>query len=426
MGSKAPFPAIGDWPVLTLLEACTAAGGGVQTGPFGSQLHNSDYVADGIPSIMPVNIGDNCIDLSDVAMVGAEDVERLARHRVQPGDILYSRRGDIRRRALIREDQAGWLCGTGCLRVRPGVGTLDSAYLSHYLGHPRVQDWIGRHAIGATMPNLSTGILAALPVVVPPLDEQRRIASVLGSLDDKIELNRRMSRTLDEIAQGVFKSWFEDPGRRCAETGSGADWRFEPLGAVVTVVGGTTPSTARAENWEDGVHAFCTPKDMSRLAVPALLETERNVTDSGLASIGSGLLPSGTVLMSSRAPIGYVAVSMIPVCVNQGIIAMVCDGPVSAEYMTTWARLHQADILARANGSTFLEISKGDFKRIRILVPDAGSMSAFSAIAKPLHARMVVAERERQRLAQLRDLLLPRLLSGAIRVGDRPEVESAQ
>jgi len=124
--------------------------------------------------------------------------------------LVYSRRGDVERRALIREGEEGWLCGTGCLRVRFGSGIIDPLYASFYLGHPDVRAWIVRHAIGATMPNLNTGILSALPFVLPPLDEQRAIASVLGALDDKIELNRRMNATLEAMARALFTSWFVD------------------------------------------------------------------------------------------------------------------------------------------------------------------------------------------------------------------------
>jgi type I restriction enzyme S subunit len=102
------------------------------------------------------------------------------------------------------------MCGSGCLRVRFGDDLVDSLYASYYLGHPSVQDWIARHAVGATMPNLNTSILSALPFVVPPLDEQKDIAHILGTLDDKIELNQQMNRTLEGIARSLFKSWFID------------------------------------------------------------------------------------------------------------------------------------------------------------------------------------------------------------------------
>src|SRR5215213_5617834 len=207
------------WDHTTLGEACSREGGNIQTGPFGSQLHASDYVPQGIPSIMPQNIGDNRVIEDGIARITVDDAMRLRRYLVRMGDIVYSRRGNVEKRALIGEKEDGWLCGTGCLRVRFGANGVDPSYASYYLGHPNVRAWIVRHAQGATMPNLNSSILSSLPFVVPPIEEQRAIAHILGTLDDKIELNRRMNETLEEMARAIFKSWFVDfdPVRAKAE-----------------------------------------------------------------------------------------------------------------------------------------------------------------------------------------------------------------
>ena len=198
------------WECSTLGAACERGGGNIQTGPFGSQLHASDYRPVGIPSIMPQNLGDNRVIVDGIARIGDRDASRLQRYLVRKGDIVYSRRGDVEKRALIGPREDGWLCGTGCLRVRLGENGVDPRYVSYYLGHPAVREWIVRHAHGATMPNLNTAILSACPFVVPPIPEQRTIAHVLGTLDDKIELNRRMNATLEAMARALFRSWFVD------------------------------------------------------------------------------------------------------------------------------------------------------------------------------------------------------------------------
>lgn len=186
----------GSWEILPLAEVCQRGGGDIQTGPFGSQLHAADYVENGIPSVMPQNIGDNQIRTDGIARITPEDARRLSRYLLEPGDIVYSRRGDVERRALVRQRETGWLCGTGCLRVRFGDGAVHPPYAAYYLGHPEVRAWIVRHAVGATMPNLNTSILGSLPFVLPPLGDQRAIAHILGTLDDKIELNRSQNETL--------------------------------------------------------------------------------------------------------------------------------------------------------------------------------------------------------------------------------------
>lgn len=198
------------WESTTLGEVVRRGAGHIQTGPFGSQLHAADYVPIGIPTIMPVNIGDNQIIELGIARIKEEDAKRLSKHRVETGDIVYSRRGDVERRALIRKEQKGWLCGTGCLKVRVGKGVVDPSFTSYFLGHPKIRAWIVQHAVGATMPNLNTSIMEAVPFLLPPLHEQQAIACILGALDDKIELNRRRNRTLEAMARALFQSWFVD------------------------------------------------------------------------------------------------------------------------------------------------------------------------------------------------------------------------
>jgi type I restriction enzyme S subunit len=183
-------------------------------------------------------------------------------------------------------------------------------------------------------------------------------------------------------------------------------------------VGGTTPSTKEPAYWEGGTHAWATPKDLSALSVPVLLDTERRITDAGLSHVGSGLLPKGTVLLSSRAPIGYLAVAEIPVAINQGFIAMTPKAGTSNIFLLLWASVAHEEIVSRANGSTFLEISKANFRPIPVVTPPAQAMLAFEKLARPLHERIVECARESRTLAALRDALLPRLISGELRLKD--------
>jgi type I restriction enzyme, S subunit len=184
------------WTATTLGDACKQGGGNVQTGPFGTQLHAADYVAEGIPSIMPSDLRDNRIDISSIARIREQDAERLNVYRVQKGDVVYSRRGDVERRALIRTNEEGWLCGTGCLRVRFGPSGLNPFFGASYLGSLESRAWVVRHAVGATMPNLNTSILGALPMIVPPQKVQERFAEIVGSWDERGTIALKQSRTL--------------------------------------------------------------------------------------------------------------------------------------------------------------------------------------------------------------------------------------
>ena len=307
-------------------------------------------------------------------------------------------------------------------------------------------------ATGTTVKHTSPDRIKQFRFHLPPLPEQRAIAHILGRLDDKIELNRRMDETLEEMARALFKSWFVDfdpvrakmdgrwrrgeslPGLpaeyydlfpdRLVDSELGEipeGWEVRTLGDVATIVGGTTPSTKAPQYWECGIHCWATPKDLSALAVPVLLETERKITDAGLSKIGSGLLPRGTVLLSSRAPIGYLAIAETPVAVNQGFIALLPREWVSNLFLLYWCETSHEEIVNHANGSTFLEISKSNFREMPITAPAEATMRAFDEQVRRLYERIVSNERERHALQTQRETLLPKLVSGELRVGDNNE-----
>lgn len=186
------------WRRTSLGQLCAEGAGAIQTGPFGSQLHASDYVRSGIPSVMPQNIGDNVISEGGIARIAEADADRLSKYLLAEGDIVYSRRGDVKRRALVREHEAGWLCGTGCLRVRVGTATRP-LFMSYYLGEPEIQDWVARHAVGATMPNLNTSILGEVPVVLPPADVVDGVHERLAAMDRSTVQVTNENRTLADL-----------------------------------------------------------------------------------------------------------------------------------------------------------------------------------------------------------------------------------
>lgn len=191
----------------TLGDLVKAGGGTIHTGPFGSQLHAEDYVAQGIPCIMPANMKGNRVDISNIAYISDKDAQRLSKYLVKVGDIVYSRRGNVTLKALIRKNEAGYFCGTGCLLLRPG-NLLDPDYLTYYLSTPKIQSWIISQSIGATMPNINTGILARIPFSGPEKAIQEKISSVLRAIDDKIALNNRINAELEAMAKTLYNYWF--------------------------------------------------------------------------------------------------------------------------------------------------------------------------------------------------------------------------
>lgn len=294
---------------------------------------------------------------------------------------------------------------------------------------------------------LPTDRLKALQIPLPSKRKQRSVADILRVLDDKIELNWGMNETLEAIARAIFKSWFVNfepahakmEGRwRRGESLPGlpanfydlfpssfedsalgkvpVGWAVRALGECVRVIGGSTPHTEEPSFWQDGIYHFATPKDLSQLNGPFLSITERTITDAGLAQVGSGLLPIGTVLLSSRAPIGYLAIADLPVVVNQGIAAMVCDGDMPNYYVYFWVKDNLDTILNHANGTTFLEISKGNFRKVEALTPSPAVFKAFRNLVAPLFDQIANTLKESRMLARIRDALLPKLVSGEIGV----------
>ena len=187
------------WHATTLADLISQSGGSIQTGPFGSQLHASDYVENGIPVVMPKDISHRRVQPGSIARVPPTDADRLARHKLVPGDVIFSRRGDVERHALISETERGWLCGTGCLLVRSGKKWPSPTFLSLLLDAPQSRTWLVQHAVGATMPNLNTGILGSVPVVVPSTALLAAFENIVSGLETRRAQNSDTSQTLSTL-----------------------------------------------------------------------------------------------------------------------------------------------------------------------------------------------------------------------------------
>lgn len=192
------------WRASALGVEVERCGGVIQTGPFGSQLHASDYVPEGIPVVMPKDIGGRRVSTASIARIREQDAERLSRHRLEPGDVVYSRRGDVERHALVGVRETGWLCGTGCLLVRLGTNWPSPMFASFALDRPEMRAWISQHAIGATMPNLNTGILAAVPLVMPSDDLLRAFAQLVDPLQNLVVARDAESGTLTRARDALL------------------------------------------------------------------------------------------------------------------------------------------------------------------------------------------------------------------------------
>jgi len=390
------------------------------------------------------NIRNGRLDLGTKSYTDEAHFEQRSRRaRLRGGDLVITREAPMGEVCLIPD---GLRCclGQRMVMLRPDPQKCDSRFLLYSIQSRAVQDEIKvNEGTGSTVSNLRIPLLEALPIPHPPLAEQKAIAAVLGALDDKIELNRRMNATLEAMARALFQSWFVDfdpvraklDGRKPVglddsnaelfpdsfqESAVGLipkGWTAEAVGDVVDCVGGGTPSTKETKYWEGGTYHWTTPRDFSSLQSPILLETDRKLTEAGIAKVSSGLLPAGTLLLSSRAPVGYLAIAAMPVAINQGFIALKCNERASNFFMLSWCQMHMAEIESRATGTTFAEISKQNFRPIRVVLPPKELMAAFTAKVAPVYAQIHANLHQSRTLASLRDALLPKLLSGEINLG---------
>jgi restriction endonuclease S subunit len=489
-----------------------------------------------------------------------DEAPSRAKRLIRDGDTIVSTVRPIQKHyGFIKNAKSNQVVSTGFAVVTPKK--IDPRFLFYFLTQESVTEYLNTLAEGGTttFPAFRADELKELNIFLPPLPTQTAIASILSSLDDKIELNKAINKNLEALAQALFKQWFVDfefpclPENYCFQghvnqaseserpedfesvitykrvgglpvpdgkswfvyvllcnngsfykgitndlyrrfyehykgigakwtsvhrpvkvihwelfdskkdaaqrekelkTGYGRTWlerqyakfdngspapecklrmagemveselgmipkgwRVGVLNDVLIVKGGTTPSTKEPLFW-DGDYNWSSPRDLSNLQFPVLLKTEKRITEAGLRKISSGLLPRGTLLLSSRAPIGYMAITEIETAINQGYIAINCKHDFSNLFMLYWLRQNMASVIERANGSTFLEVSKSNFKEINIVIPSRELHKFFIQTVEPAFRHLIQNVKENFELTLLRDNLLPKLISGELEVNE--------
>ena len=410
----------------------------------GYRAKNSELSTSGLPFARAGNI-DGGFQFDEADRFPEQDLAKVGDKVSQPSDVVFTSKGTVGRLAFVRETTPRFVYAPQlCFWRSLATDVIDARWLYYWMcGAEFTQQISGVKGQTDMADYVSLTDQRRMAITLPPTSIQRAVAGVLGALDDKIEQNRQTARTLERLARAIFRAWFVDfepvkakaagatsfpsmpqavfdalPTRFVdSEIGPVPEgWEVKGIGDVVTTKGGGTPSTKNPEYWDGGEHCWATPKDMSRLSHPVLLDTDRRITAAGVNSISSGMLPVGTVLMSSRAPVGYLAIARVPTAINQGFIAMVCDGPLPPTYVLSWALTSMDAIQAHASGTTFPEISKKNFRPLPVVVPIGDVIAAYQKTSDPLFDLLTACVKESLQLAQVRDYLLPQLLSGTVRV----------
>lgn len=402
-----------DWRTATLGDLEAESGGTIQTGPFGSQLHASDYSESGTPVVMPTNIVDLRISPLGIARTTADHVARLSRHVLRTGDIVYSRRGDVEKCALVGPAQEGWLCGTGCLLVRVGGPTVDSRYLAFSLSLPATRAWISQHAVGATMPNLNTGVLREVPVALPPIAEQRAIAATLGALDDKIDSNRRAVELLGRLTQGHFEAAIADgkpdllPLGDLTEIVKGRSYKSVELQECGTALV-TLKSVDRQGGYKaDGLKPYTGDFKPEQVVRPGELVVAQTDLTQGAEVVGRGV----RVPADPRYDCLVASLDLAIVRPKRDMPVEYLAGLLTSESFRQHCRSH-------VSGTTVLHLAKDAIPTWRAPVIAPERQAAFAVIARSLMDRMDALNGESATLSALVDTLLPELISGRLRVGE--------
>lgn len=395
-----------DWAQKSLRQICASGYASIQVG---LSTHSNAADETGIPYVMPENISGDRIRHPGISRthVSAQEQEHFSLRR---GDIVCSRRGDLNRRAIVGEAEEGWLCGSGCLRLRFDCNQIDPMYAYYYLSHPEVVAWISRYAIGSTMPHINKSILSMLPFVVPPLSEQKKIVDVLTALTDKIELNAEMNQSLLEAARTFFRllvgDWTPDATR--ADSNVPPNCRLTTLEHCCSrIANGRTPLRNRPRYW-NGTIPWMTSTEIRRGIVTS---TDACITREGMIESSLKIWPQGTTVVAMvGSTVGQTAILAIDSCANQA-----CCGLISRRALHHYIFLHMhafSNILQGfVKGSAQQNLNQQTIAAFPILLPDDATLLEFDGRVRPLFERMITNLSESALLQDLRRSLIPLLIS---------------
>ena len=391
----------------------------IQTGPFGSQLHQSDYSVIGIPVVMPKDIIAGNIEEASIARVEQHHIDRLSRHMISYGDILYARRGDVGKCAFTKQNQEGWLCGTGCLRVTINPDMANPKFVFFQLQKQETIGWITNHAIGSTMLNLNTTILSNAPVEIPSLRIQNRIVEILSRYDSLIENYQKQIKLLEEAAQRLYKEWFIDlhfPGHENTNIVDGVPegWEKKKLCEFTGITDGTHDSPKQVE--------IGLPLVTGRCIVDGSIDFSQayNISEEDVIKINKrSAVEDGDILLSNIGTIGKVC--RISKSGNYAVKNMIIFKPHDAIHSCFLHRFltdnnTQMDFLQQAAGTSQKFVSLSFIRNTLILRPSDTILNLFYNHSEKYFNYVQTLQSQLRLLTEARDRLLPKLMSGEIEI----------
>ena len=329
----------------------------------------------------------------------------------QRDDILYSEiRPQNRRFAYVDFSPIDYIASTKLMVIRAKKDVVSPKYLYYFLKNSSTvaELQLLAETRSGTFPQITFSEVANLTIPVPSLAVQEVIVQTMQCLEDKITCNEQINDNLEQQAQSYFQELFVD--------NADPEWAIGTISDLGTVVGGSTPSKAKPEYYTESGIAWITPKDLSINKSKFVSHGENDITELGLKNSSAAIMPEGTVLFSSRAPIGYIAIAAGEVTTNQGFKSVVPKPEIGTPFVYFFLKNTLPVIEGMASGSTFKEVSGSTMKNVPAVIPDAETLAKFSDFCTPIFAQQRILEEQNQSLATLRDNLLPKLMSGEIDV----------
>lgn len=402
------------WEKVRLEDCCYSISDGDHQPPPKAQQ--------GIPFVTISNINSmNQLDFSDTMFVPKEYYQSLdEKRKVRKGDVLYSVVGSFGIPVLIKEERP-FVFQRHIAILRPKEDIVDSGFLFYTMLNRDFYAKADAVAIGAAQRTVSLGSLRNIKIDVPSLESQKHIADILSAYDDLMENNQKQIKLLEEAAQRLYKEWFVDlrfPGHENTKIVDGVPegWRVASIADICDTVGGGTPSTKIQSYYEKGDILWVTPTDITRNFSLALLDTEKKITPEGLKNSSANMLPAETILMTSRASVGFFGMCKYEVCTNQGFISCIPKRENLQMYLLFNLKSRVEEIRQKAGGSTYLEISKTVFRELKIILPKDEVLAEYQKNVHDIFDEIYCRTEMIKSLVDMRNRLLPKLMSGEVEV----------
>lgn len=395
----------------------------VKTGPFGAQLHEQDYVEKGTPIITVEHLSEQGIVHRNLPMVSDADKKRLSQYTLKTRDIVFSRVGSVDRNSLVSNRENGWLFSGRLLRVRVRNRNSLSQFLSRYLHLETTKQYLRRIAVGGTMACLNTQLLSGVPIPLPPLPEQERIAEVLGAWDRAIGLTDRLIEAKQRLKKGLMQQLltgrlrfpqFGKPTRKHGELPKG--WSEIRLGKCLSqIIGGGTPSKAHPEYWNGNI-PWATVKDASR---GNTYDTLDHISNVGIRESSASLIPAGTILICTRMAVGKTIRFNCAVAINQDLKALFPKDSLRSDYLLVLLKFHEPQISHLGSGSTVSGIRLEELRNLPILLPDLLEQRHIASCLSACEREIQLLNGRRDRLQEQKKGLMQKLLTGEVRIMER-------